>query len=421
MKKEQHNRILCGDSVEKLKLLESDSVDLTVTSPPYDDIRFYSDEFTAEFNHTRADYESEKEYKKGLLSFKKKKMLEKLSSNNGYSFPFESIADELYRVTKPGGVVVWVVGDAVDKGSESGSSFRQALYFKDIGFNIHDTMIYEKNGTSFPARRDGNRYSQIFEYMFVFSKGKPKTHKLVCDKPNKWTGWGSFNDKFNFDSIEGSHTEEEKRELFELIRKALKSMDYSETQDGLTVDDENFDFTKVNYSKIGLGISSMRGKDGKLKSRVQKPVPEFSPRNNIWKYNTGKNYSTKDKIAFEHPAIYPEKLVEDHILTWTSEGDVVLDPFVGSGTTTKMALLNDRKWIGIDISNKYANLSRERMKIAKELKRAGYKREIITSSQKTITSDGKLSHKEISSMSKKDMIETMLKWQDEISKLKKNN
>jgi len=421
VKKEQHNRILCGDSVEKLKLLESDSVDLTVTSPPYDDIRFYSDEFTAEFNHTRADYESEKEYKKGLLSFKKKKMLEKLSSNNGYSFPFESIADELYRVTKPGGVVVWVVGDAVDKGSESGSSFRQALYFKDIGFNIHDTMIYEKNGTSFPARRDGNRYSQIFEYMFVFSKGKPKTHKLVCDKPNKWTGWGSFNDKFNFDSIEGSHTEEEKRELFELIRKALKSMDYSETQDGLTVDDENFDFTKVNYSKIGLGISSMRGKDGKLKSRVQKPVPEFSPRNNIWKYNTGKNYSTKDKIAFEHPAIYPEKLVEDHILTWTSEGDVVLDPFVGSGTTTKMALLNDRKWIGIDISNKYANLSRERMKIAKELKRAGYKREIITSSQKTITSDGKLSHKEISSMSKKDMIETMLKWQDEISKLKKNN
>jgi DNA modification methylase len=155
------------------------------------------------------DFESESAFKKALNSFRKEKISEKLTANNGYSFPFESIADELYRVTKPGGVVVWVVGDAVAKGSESGSSFRQALYFKDIGFNIHDTMIYEKNGTSFPARRDGNRYSQIFEYMFVFSKGKPKTHKLICDKPNKWTGWGSFNDRFNFDSIEENFSESE--------------------------------------------------------------------------------------------------------------------------------------------------------------------------------------------------------------------
>jgi DNA modification methylase len=413
------NKILCGNSVEKLKLMSDSSVDLTVTSPPYDDIRFYSDEFTASFDKTVEDFSDEKEFKRELSAFKKKKIAEKLTENNGYSFPFEDIADELYRVTKPGGVVVWVVGDAVDKGSESGSSFRQALYFKDIGFNIHDTMIYEKNGTSFPARRDGNRYSQIFEYMFVFSKGKPKTHKLVCDKPNKWTGWGSFNDKFNFDSIEESHTESEKQELFGLIRKALKSMGYKETQNGLTIDDDGFDFRKVNYSKLGLGVSSMRGKDGKLKSRVQKPVPEFSPRNNIWKYNTGKNFSTKDKIAFEHPAIYPEKLVEDHVLTWTEPGDVVLDPFVGSGTTTKMAHLNDRKWIGIDISQKYAELAKDRMKIAEKLKQEGYKREIVTSSQETITSDGKLSHKEISSMNKKSMVETMLKWQDELAKLKK--
>tara|TARA_B100000214_G_scaffold105383_1_gene73997 strand:+ start:1539 stop:2798 length:1260 start_codon:yes stop_codon:yes gene_type:complete len=413
------NSILCGNSVEKLKLLPDGSVDLTVTSPPYDDIRFYSDEFTAAFNKSVDDFENEKEYKRALSAFKRERIAEKLTENNGYSFPFEDIADELHRVTKPGGVVVWVVGDAVDKGSESGSSFRQALYFKDIGFNIHDTMIYEKNGTAFPARRDGNRYSQIFEYMFVFTKGKPKTHKLVCDKPNKWTGWGSFNDKFNFDSIDESHTEKEKEELYGLIRKALKSMGYKETQDGVTIDDDGFDFRKVDYSKLGLGISSMRGKDGKLKSRVQKPVPEFSPRNNIWKYNTGKNFSTKDKIAFEHPAIYPEKLVEDHVLTWTEPGDVVLDPFVGSGTTTKMAHLNGRDWIGIDISQKYAELARERMKIAEKLKQEGYVREIVTSSQETITSDGKLSHKEISSMNKKTMVETMLKWQDEIANLKK--
>jgi site-specific DNA-methyltransferase (adenine-specific) len=413
------NTILRGDSVEKLRNMPEESIDMVVTSPPYDDIRFYSDEFTAAFGKTVQDFESESAFKKALNSFRKEKISEKLTANNGYSFPFESIADELYRVTKPGGVVVWVVGDAVAKGSESGSSFRQALYFKDIGFNIHDTMIYEKNGTSFPARRDGNRYSQIFEYMFVFSKGKPKTHKLICDKPNKWTGWGSFNDRFNFDSIEENFSESEKQNLFSLIRKALKSMGYSETQEGLTIDDEGFDFKKVDYSKIGVGISTMRGKDGNLKSRVQKPVPEFSPRNNIWKYNTGKNFSTKDTIAFEHPAIYPETLAEDHILTWTEPGDVVLDPFVGSGTTTKMAHLNGRKWIGIDISEKYANLARERMEIAKQLEKEGYERKIVSSSQKTITSDGKLSHKEISTMNKKTMLETMLKWQEELTQLKK--
>jgi len=414
------NQILCGESVEKLKELPGDSIDMVVTSPPYDDIRFYSDEFTAAFGKTAGDFGGdEKAFRRALNSFRKEKIAHKLEENNRYSFPFEQIANELHRVIKPGGVVVWVVGDAVENGSESGSSFRQALYFKDAGFNIHDTMIYEKNGTSFPARRDGNRYSQIFEYMFVFSKGKPKTHTLICDKPNKWTGWGSFNDKFNFDSIDENCSESEKRELFSLIRKTLKSVGYSETQNGLTIDDASFDFRKVDYSKLGVGISSMRGKDGKLKNRVQKPVPEFSPRNNIWRYNTGKNFSSKDKIAFEHPAIFPERLAEDHILTWTTEGDVVLDPFIGSGTTTKMAHLNNRNWIGIDISEKYAEIARERMKIAERLRKEGYKREIISSSQKTITSDGKLSHKEVSSMGKKEMVETMLEWQNELVKLKK--
>ena len=196
-------------------------------------------------------------------------------------------------------------------------------------------------------------------------------------------------------------------------------MGYKEVQNGLSINDEGFDFRLVDYSKLGIGISSMRGKDGKLKNRVQKPVPEYSPRNNIWRYNTGKNFSSKDKVAFEHPAIFPEKLVEDHILTWSEEGDVVLDPFVGSGTTTKMAHLNNRWWIGIDISEKYSNLSKERMKIADKLKKEGYKREVVSSSQNTITSDGKLSHKEISGMKKKEMIETMLKWQDELVLLKK--
>ncbi len=415
------NQILHGDSVEKLRELPDNSIDMVVTSPPYDDIRYYSEEFTEAFDRTVDDYDGdEKLFQKELRTFRQEKIKQKLSENNGYSFPFEQIADELHRVLTPGGTVVWVVGDAVVNGSESGSSFRQALYFKQIGFNIHDTMIYEKNGTSFPARRDGNRYSQIFEYMFVFTKGKPASAKLICDKPNKWTGWSSFDNKFDFESIKKSYTEQEKSELFKLLKKALKSMGYSETQDGVGIESDDFDVTLVDYSKLGIGISTMRGKDGKLKNRIQKPVPEFSPRNNIWKYNTGKSFSSKDAIAFEHPAIYPEALAEDHILSWTQEGDVVLDPFVGSGTTTKMAHLHNRNWIGFDISEEYAGLARRRMEIAEQLRSEGYTREYTSSSKDTIVSDGKLSHKQISDMKKKEMVDTMLKWQDELVELRKN-
>jgi len=313
----QLNQILHGNCVEVLRDIPDGSIDLVVTSPPYDNLRDY----------------------------------------NGYSFPFEEIATELYRVMAKGGTVVWVVGDAVLKGSETGSSFRQAIFFQELGFRIHDTMIYEKNGSSFPARRNGNRYSQIFEYMFVFTKGKPKTANLICDKKNKWSGWTTF-------------------------------------------------------GKTG----TMRGKDGKLVKREQKPVAEFSPRNNIWKYSTGKNFTTKDNFAFEHPAMFPERLAEDHILTWSNEGDVVLDPFVGSGTTTKMAHINNRNWIGIEMSEEYVAISNERMKVAEEMKQAGYKREIVSSARDTITSGGKMSHKEISSLKKKPMVELMLKMQEKLSK-----
>jgi site-specific DNA-methyltransferase (adenine-specific) len=238
---------------------------------------------------------------------------------NGYSFPFEQMAQELYRITAKGGMIVWVVGDAVIKGSETGSSFRQALYFMELGFKLHDTMIYEKNGSSFPARRDGNRYSQLFEYMFVFSKGKPKTSNLICDKPNRWAGYTHF------------------------------------------------------------GKGSIRNKKGELVERNIKPIPEFSPRNNIWKYNTGKNYSTKDKIAFQHPAIFPEKLAGDHILTWTNEGDVVFDPMAGSGTTPKMALINNRNYVGIEISEDYCEIARTRISDTKDL----MEEEILAQTAKT--------------------------------------
>lgn len=251
------NKFYIRESVNFMKTnIDNDFIDLTVTSPPYDDLRKY----------------------------------------NGFEFDYKSITDELYRVTKKGGIVVWIVGDATIKGSETGTSFKQALNFINSGFILHDTMIYEKNTSSFPARRDGNRYTQIFEYMFVFSKGKPKTVNLICDKENKWAGttnWGKN-----------------------------------------TYRDKNNDLKETN--KI-------------------KEVPKFSPRNNIWKYTVGGGFATKDKIAHKHPAVFPEQLALDHILSWSNEGDIILDPMCGSGTVAKVSYLNNRNFIGIDISKEYIN------------------------------------------------------------------
>ena len=259
---EEKGMIMCGLCQDMMKKIPNEKINLTVTSPPYDNIRDYK----------------------------------------GYSFEeedFKNILIELYRVTKRGGVVVWIVGDSVKNGSETGTSFKQALGFMEAGFKLHDTMIYEKNTSSFPSRRTGKRYTQIFEYMFVFSKGKITTGNLICDKPNKWAG----------------HT---------------------------------------NWGK-----NTHRGKDGKLvKTKNIKPVPDFSPRNNIWRYNVGKGFNSSDKESHKHPAIFPEKLAEDHILSWSNVGDVVLDPFMGSGTTCKMAKKNNRKYIGIDVSAEYCKLAK---------------------------------------------------------------
>lgn len=188
-----------------------------------------------------------------------------------------------------GGVLVWVVGDQTTNGSESLDSFKQALYFKEIGFKMHDTMIYEKNSSSFPARRGGNRYTQIFEYMFVFSKGKPKTAHLICDKPNIWAGHTNWGNNTNY------------------------------TKDGRLVKTDNI-----------------------------KPVPDFSPRNNIWKYTVGFNIN-KGK----HPAVFPYKLAQDHILSWTNDGDWVMDIFMGSGTSAAAALNNNRRFVGCEIDKSY--------------------------------------------------------------------
>lgn len=233
--------VYAEDCLETMNKMDAESVDLVVTSPPYDNLRSY----------------------------------------NGYSFDFEAIAEQLFRVLKKDGILVWVVGDATIKGSESGSSFRQALFFQQLGFKIHDTMIYEKNSPAYPAQAKGNRYTQIFEYMFVFAKGEvPK--QLICDKPNKWAGHKDFS--------------------------------------------------------------------GKLKN----PVPDFSPRNNIWRYVTSFN-------GVKHPAPFPEQLAIDHILSWSEPNDLVYDPFMGSGTTAVAALRTGRRWLGSEVSSEYVDVINARI------------------------------------------------------------
>jgi len=259
------NKTYLCDCVEGMSWLEPDSIDLTITSPPYGNLRSYK----------------------------------------GYTLNIPGLINQLYRVTKPGGVVVWVIGDQVVNRSESGESFRQALMFMDNNFLLHDTMIYEKDGPAFPARRTANRYSQVWEYMFVFSKdGPPKTATLICDHKNRWAGTLPFS--------------KDKKSVY-------------------------------------------RNKEGILVPREAKPIPEYSARFNIWKINNGFGYTSKDKVSFLHPATFPESLANDHILTWSKEGDVVLDPMMGSGTVAKMAIKNNRNYIGFETSQEYCDIIRIRL------------------------------------------------------------
>ena len=255
------NQIVCGNHLEILPRFPDDTFDMFLTSPPYDNLRSYE----------------------------------------GYDFQFEPLARELYRVLKLGGVGVWVVNDATIDGSETLTSFKQALFFKNIGFNIHDTMIYCRE--SLPLTH--NRYEQHFEYMFVLAKGTPVKFSPLLEKT--------------------LHAGE---------RYLLASDSAS---------------TREHAGKLG-------GKSGKRTTFSQQ-----KRRGNVWKYFVGFNLSTNDKAAFEHPAIFPEKLAEDHILSWSNPGDVVLDPMCGSGTTCKMAAKHGRKYVGIDIAEKYCEIARKRV------------------------------------------------------------
>ncbi len=249
------NNIYCDDCINFMNNLDDCCIDLTVTSPPYDDLRDYK----------------------------------------GYLFDYTTIATQLYRITKNGGVVVWVVGDRIRKGNKTLTSFKQALTFQEAGFNVHDTMIYKKKNTPFMR---SNAYTNCFEFMFVFSKGSPTTFNPLKEKT---------------------------------ARSGFEMLVHNKKSDG------------INKKILGK-------------------LNEEKTKTNIWEYAVGLGGTTNDKIAFEHPAVFPEKLAQDHILSWTNEGDLVFDPMCGSGTTCKMALVNNRNYLGCDISSDYVNIAQERLK-----------------------------------------------------------
>lgn len=259
--------LIHDDSCNALnKLIEKGVlVDLIVTSPPYDNQRVYDETVKWDFD------------------------------------TFKNIADQLYNILKDGGVMVWIVGDATIKGSETGTSFRQALYFKEIGFRLHDTMIYHKTSITFPQ---WTRYYNSFEYMFILSKGKPKTVNLLADRPNRQAG----------SKVSGGQ-----RELNDTIKQ-----------------------------KVG--------------NREGRSIKEFGVRQNVWTYDTGYNKSAKNKIAYQHPAIAPLKLIEDHIKSWSNPNDTVLDCFMGSGTTGVACQNLNRNFIGIELVEEYYDIARQRLK-----------------------------------------------------------
>lgn len=239
------------DCLDTMSRMKPDSIDLVVSSPPYDDLRSYK----------------------------------------GYSFDFEKVAQGLWRVIKSGGVVVWVVGDSTVNGSESGTSFRQALYFKEIGLRLHDTMLYAKKA---PVPLTHNRYEQQFEYMFVLSKGRPKTFNPLLEE----------------------------------------SVSFGKTN-------------HMDHRRNGDTLSPASGKG--------KPCKAFRYRYNIW------YYGKRNSESSGHPAVFPKQLAVDQILSWSNHGDLVYDPFTGSGTTGLAALELNRRFIGSEISAEYCELARQRI------------------------------------------------------------
>lgn len=246
------SKLICGDNCEVMRQMDSESIDLVVTSPPYDDLRTYG----------------------------------------GHAWDFYGVAWNLCRLLTPGGVIVWVVNDETKDGQESGTSLRQAIHFQQLGLLLNDTMIYR---TQKPPANCAVRYQPAWEYVFVMSKGKPKTFNALLER--------------------------------------------------------------CTYAGVGTS-PTQRSKDGKLTGGKRRTIKDQKPRENIWEYKTGNGKT----VSTDHPAAFPEQLAADHIHSWSNEGDIVLDPFNGSGTTTKMAMVMGRRYIGIEINAEYVAIAESRLR-----------------------------------------------------------
>lgn len=251
------DRVVTGDAVRVLGACREPFVHLTVTSPPYDDLRHY----------------------------------------RGFEFSAETMLRAVLDVTVEGGVCVWVVGERILRGSRTLTSFEHALIGRDLGWRVHDVMIYQKRNTPFKRR---GAYTNCYELMIVFSRGKPRTFNPLMERT---------------------------------VKSGIVTAPYSKGPDGVN-----------RYRRVARNKEKVR--------------------NNIWPYSVGLYGSTADRIAFQHPAILPERLAEDHVLSWSNEGDVVLDPMCGSGTTCKAARRNGRRWLGIEVSPEYADIARRRVELA---------------------------------------------------------
>ena len=256
-------------NIDGMKLMDEDCVDLVVTSPPYDNLREYNESSFWNWD------------------------------------TFTQVADGLIRTLKPGGIICWNVADAIvplhgkkkENGtSRTGTSFKQCLYFMENGLNLHDHIIYEKPAARFGASAKGNRYSDVYEYVFILTKGRPAHVQVIADKPNK--GFGTY-------------------------------------------------FTKDG----GRGKDGQRNRDA---AKTKIAVKEFGVRHNIWRINNAA--PPDDKRAYDHPALMPQLLASDLIQSYSFEDDLVLDPFMGSGTTARMAYKQNRNYIGFEVDPTYHSL-----------------------------------------------------------------
>lgn len=254
---DQMNCVHLGDCVDGMRGLPESCIPLTVTSPPYGNLRKYG----------------------------------------GHLFDFEAVAQELWRVTAPGGVVVWVVADHVKGGTETGDVCRQQLRFQELGFRAHEKLVMSK---SYRLPQKTRYFGDCLEFALVLSKGKPRSINLLRDKENSTPG--------------------QCRRFSQMAPDGRRS---------------------VSTKKYTVGRYGVRGK--------------------VWYYPRGGQLTTSDRAAFQQTAPMPVEMARDHIRSWSRPGDLVFDPFLGSGTTAKMALLNDRRYLGYEVHEPYFEIAQRRL------------------------------------------------------------